>query len=39
MLGAGRHTVAFDADQTRGLLVLAVDEPPRDAPLSFYKAY
>ena len=39
MLAPGRHTVAFDADQTRGLLVLAVDEPPREAPLSFYKSY
>jgi MFS family permease len=39
MLGVGRHTVAFDSDQTRGLLVLAVDDPPRDAPISFYKAY
>ena len=39
MLAAGRHTVSFEADQTRGLLVLAVDEPPRDAPISFYKAY
>jgi hypothetical protein len=39
MLAAGRHAVSFDADQTRGLLVLALDDPPRDAPLSFYKAY
>jgi hypothetical protein len=39
MLDAGRHSVAFDADHTRGVLVLALDEPPRDAPLSFYKVY
>ena len=39
MLAPGRHTVSFDADQTRGLLVLALDDPPRDAPESFYKSY
>jgi hypothetical protein len=39
MLAAGRHTVAFDADQTRGLLVLALGDPPREAPESFYKDY
>jgi hypothetical protein len=38
-LDAERHAVAFDADRTRGALVLAVDEPPRPAPLSFYKSY
>ena len=39
MLAPGRHSVAFEADQTRGLLVLALDDPPRDAPESFYKSY
>jgi hypothetical protein len=38
-LAAERHAVAFDADGTHGLLVLALDEPPRRAPLPFYKAY
>ena len=38
-LAAERHAVAFDADRTRGVLVLAVDEPPRPAPLRFYKGY
>ncbi len=38
-LDAKRHSVSFDADGTRGLLVLAVDEPPRSAPIAFYKAY
>jgi hypothetical protein len=38
-LATGRHAVAFEADRTRGVLVLAVDEPPREAPLAFYKAY
>jgi hypothetical protein len=39
ILRAERHTAAFEQAGTRGLLVLAVDEPPRRAPLPFYKAY
>ncbi len=39
VLGAERHAVSFDANGTRGLLVLALDQPPSQAPLSFYKAY
>jgi len=38
-LRAERHRASFDADGVRGLLVLAVGEPPRAASLSFYKAY
>src|SRR5262249_5644194 len=36
-LGTERHRVAFDADGTRGLLVLAIGEPPGPAPAAFYK--
>jgi hypothetical protein len=39
LLTAERHAVAFDSDRTRGVLVLAVDEPPMLAPLAFYKPY
>jgi hypothetical protein len=39
LLTAERHAVAFDSDRTRGVLVLAVDEPPTLAPLAFYKPY
>jgi hypothetical protein len=38
-LTAERHVVTFDADRTHGVLVLALVDPPREAPLSFYKAY
>jgi hypothetical protein len=38
-LGAERHAASFDAERTRGVLVLAVDEPPNRAPLGFYKTY
>jgi hypothetical protein len=38
-LSAERHEVSFGADGTRGLLVLALDEPPNRAPLPFYKVY
>jgi MFS family permease len=38
-LGAGTHSAAFEADGTRGLLVLALEDPPREAPLPFYKDY
>jgi hypothetical protein len=36
---AGAHTVRFPAAVPDGALVLALDEPPRDAPLPFYKGY
>jgi hypothetical protein len=39
ILGAEHHAVSFDADGTRGVLVLALDEPPHDAPAPFYKSY
>ena len=38
-LDAGEHEAEFTADGSRGILVLAVDEPPRKAPLPFYKDY
>ena len=38
-LAPERHRVSFDANGTRGLLVLALDDPPRPAPLAFYKVY
>ena len=38
-LDATRHEASFAADRTRGVLVLALEEPPRQAPLAFYKAY
>jgi hypothetical protein len=38
-LGAGEHRATFAADGADGALVLALDEPPRDAPRSFYEAY
>jgi hypothetical protein len=34
-----RHSVAYEPDGTRGVLVLALDEPPKNAPVEFYKAY
>jgi hypothetical protein len=38
-LTAGRHEAVLEADGVRGVLVLAVDEPPGTAPLAFYKRY
>lgn len=38
-LAAGRHEAVLEADGVRGILVLAVDEPPGLAPLPFYKLY
>jgi hypothetical protein len=38
-LAAASHTAAFGSNGTRGVLVLALEEPPRDAPLPFYKSY
>lgn len=38
-LGAGSHRARFDEDVPDGVLVLALAEPPRDAPRDFYKAY
>ncbi|HEX5067422.1 MAG TPA: hypothetical protein VFY49_14995, partial [Myxococcota bacterium] len=38
-LEAGAHAAHFEADVPDGALVLALAEPPRNAPLSFYKAY
>ncbi|HVH18044.1 MAG TPA: hypothetical protein VNF72_07075 [Myxococcota bacterium] len=36
---AGPHIARFEQDVPDGALVLAVNEPPRDAPRAFYKAY
>jgi hypothetical protein len=36
---AGTHAAFFDEDVPDGVLVLALDEPPRDAPRAFYKSY
>lgn len=36
---AGVHAARFDEDVPDGVLVLALDEPPRDAPRAFYKSY
>ena len=38
-LAAGRHSAVPSEDGVRGVLVLAIDEPPRAAPRSFYKSY
>ncbi|TMA33761.1 MAG: hypothetical protein E6J87_09165 [Deltaproteobacteria bacterium] len=38
-LRAAQHAAKFTSGATRGLLVLAVDEPPRRAPRQFYKDY
>jgi hypothetical protein len=35
-LEAGMHVARFPEDLSDGILVLAVDEPPGPAPLSFY---
>jgi len=37
-LSAGEHTARFEEDVPDGVLVLALAEPPRDAPRSFYEA-
>jgi hypothetical protein len=36
---ADAHSAAFEANGTRGVLVLALEDPPRDAPQPFYKSY
>jgi len=36
---AGYHTAEFVEDVPGGVLVLAVNDPPAKAPLSFYKSY
>lgn len=38
-LRAAAHTASFDGSGARGVLMLAVDERPRRAPLAFYKDY
>jgi hypothetical protein len=38
-LDSGEHVAAFAEDVPGGMLVLALAEPPGDAPLSFYKTY
>jgi hypothetical protein len=38
-LRAESHAVSFESDGTRGVLVLALGEPPRRAPVAFYKSY
>jgi hypothetical protein len=38
-LAAGEHAAVLEADASRGILVLAVDEAPGPAPLPFYKRY
>jgi hypothetical protein len=37
-LPAGAHVARFEEDVPDGVLVLALAEPPRDAPRSFYEA-
>jgi len=39
VLAPGAHEAAFAREQTRGILVLALGDPPGPAPLRFYKAY
>ena len=36
---AGSHTAQLAEDLPGGVLVLAVNDPPSKAPLSFYKRY
>jgi hypothetical protein len=36
---AGHYTADFVEDVPGGVLVLAVNDPPAKAPLSFYKSY
>lgn len=38
-LDAGMHSARFDADVQDGVLVLALADPPREAPRAFYKSY
>jgi hypothetical protein len=38
-LAAGAHDARFPADVRDGALVLALNEPPRDAPRAFYTAF
>ncbi|MBW2402182.1 MAG: hypothetical protein JRG80_23520, partial [Deltaproteobacteria bacterium] len=38
-LATGNHTAEFVEDVSRGMLVLAVGDPPTTAPLAFYKTY
>jgi hypothetical protein len=38
-LGAGHHEARFEEPVEDGVLVLALAEPPRDAPRPFYKSY
>jgi hypothetical protein len=38
-LGGAEHEASFLEDASRGLLVLALNEPPGPAPLAFYKFY
>lgn len=37
--GAGEHRARFDEEVPDGVLLLALGEPPRDAPRPFYKSY
>lgn len=39
MLNAGDHEAEYSEAHTRGMLVLALDEPPGPAPQRFYKSY
>jgi len=39
VLAQGPHRAGFVEDVAGGMLVLALDEPPGPAPLSFYKVY
>lgn len=38
-LRAGEHVARFDASVPDGVLLLALRDPPRDAPRPFYKSY
>ena len=38
-LDAGAHTARFEQDVPDGVLVLALADPPGDAPRMFYKDY
>jgi hypothetical protein len=38
-LDSGTYTADFVEDVPEGMLVLALREPPRTAPLAFYKSY
>jgi hypothetical protein len=39
VLATGQHVARFSADDSAGILVLAVEDAPGPAPLAFYKAY